>query len=48
MRLLIATIEPDETVLVHVKVRPEILARMLDENPRRTPCLGSSEDRCVD
>jgi hypothetical protein len=48
MRLLIATIEPDETVLVHVKVRPEKLARMLDRNPRRTGCLGGSEERCVD
>jgi hypothetical protein len=48
MRLLIATIEQDETVLVHVKVRPETLARILDEDPRRTPCLGGSEDRCVD
>ncbi len=41
MRLLIATIEPDETVLVQVKVRPDVLAQMLDEDPKGTKCLGS-------
>ncbi len=43
LRLLIATVEPDETVLVQVKVRPEVLARTLNENPRWTKCFGSDK-----
>lgn len=48
VRMLVATVDSEDTVLVHFKVNPERLARMLDEHPGRAhKCLGAkSSNAC--